>query len=372
MSSRLCGVLELMARLWASNSDRRQSVVWKAVVEPGVGSGAPNLTEVVAVAVTVRVRFLMSFVTGALVATASILTFLTAWRVDAAPDPKESTIINVEPARILDTRVDIGLPGPFVSATSRKLRVTGSIPTTTGDKVVVPDGATGVMMNVTVDRPSAAGFVSVRPGDAAGPPTTSSLNFAAGEPTANAVQVALPTAGANAGQIELTYDAFGVIGPNTEILIDVVGYTVNSGIQDLEQRLAALESAKPFAVTQNLSANTASTTDAVMLSVQVIAPANGDVTVNSSAYVNSPTQGRSFKCSITTGTTIPNVGHGHRQRWESGGLGDGSVGHLSGTRLFELAAGATGTYNLVCDYSGPGSGNVSDLTLTAIFTPDEV
>jgi len=133
-----------------------------------------------------------------------------------------SSVVTIDPVRILDTRdpVNIGLPGPFRSAVSQKLQVTGS---------AVPAGATGVLLNVTVVGPSAAGFLSVRPGDATGAPSTSSLNFTAGDIVPNSVQVGLPTAGANAGQIDITYDAFGQAGPTTEVLIDVVGYTVAGG-----------------------------------------------------------------------------------------------------------------------------------------------
>ncbi len=128
-----------------------------------------------------------------------------------------STIVTIDPVRILDTRdpVNIGLPGPFVSAISQKLQVTG---------VAVPAGATGVLLNVTVVGPTAAGFLSVRPGDANGAPSTSSLNFKAGDIVPNSVQVGLPTTGDHAGQIDITYDAFGQLGPTTEVLIDVVGY----------------------------------------------------------------------------------------------------------------------------------------------------
>ena len=68
----------------------------------------------------------------------------------AAPGPSESTIVTVTPERILDTRdpVNLGLNGPFTSAVSQKLQVTGSIPTATGTKTVVPAGATGVLLNV--------------------------------------------------------------------------------------------------------------------------------------------------------------------------------------------------------------------------------
>ena len=131
-----------------------------------------------------------------------------------------SSVVTIDPVRILDTRTDIGLPGPFVSAMSQKLQVTGA---------AVPAGATGVLLNVTVVAPSAAGFLSVRPGDASGAPSTSSLNFTAGDIVPTAVQVGLPTSGPTAGQIDITYDAFGTPGPTTEVLIDVVGYMTAGG-----------------------------------------------------------------------------------------------------------------------------------------------
>ena len=130
-----------------------------------------------------------------------------------------SSVVTIEPVRVLDTRDpnNVGLDGPFVSAVSQKLQVTGA---------AVPAGATGVLLNVTVVEPTADGFLTVRPGDATGTPSTSSLNFEAGDIFPNSVQVGLPTSGADAGTIEITYDAFGVAGPTTEVLIDVVGYMV--------------------------------------------------------------------------------------------------------------------------------------------------
>ena len=138
--------------------------------------------------------------------------------VDAASSTPSSTV-TITPVRVLDTRT-MGLPGPFVSAVSQKLQIIGS---------AVPADATGVLLNVTVVQPTAAGFVSVRPGDSSGAPSTSSLNFAAGQTVPNSVQVGLPTVRANAGQIDITYDANGVAGPTTELLIDVVGYMVPGG-----------------------------------------------------------------------------------------------------------------------------------------------
>ena len=138
---------------------------------------------------------------------------------NAASGPA-SSVVMIDPVRILDTRTDVGLPGPFVSPVSQKLQVTGA---------AVPAGATGVLLNTTVVGPTADGFLSIRPGDASGAPSTSSLNFKAGEVVPNSVQVGLPTSGATAGQIDITYDALGVSGPKTEVLIDVVGYLVAGG-----------------------------------------------------------------------------------------------------------------------------------------------
>ena len=147
----------------------------------------------------------------------------------------------VTPTRIMDTRdpVNVGLSGPFVSPVSQKLQVTGSVATTGGAKTVVPAGATGVLLNVTAVGPTANGFISVRPGDATGAPATSSLNVEAGSNVPNAVQVTLPVAGANAGKIDITFDAYGAAGPTTDILIDVVGYTTNTGLQALVADVAA-------------------------------------------------------------------------------------------------------------------------------------
>jgi len=139
--------------------------------------------------------------------------------VNAASGPT-SSVVTIDPVRILDTRTDVGLAGPFVSGVSQKLKVTGA---------AVPEGATGVLLNVTVVSPSAAGFLSVRPGDATGAPSTSSLNFVAGDVVANSVQVGLPTTGVNAGKVDITYDAFGQAGPTTEVLIDAVGYLIAGG-----------------------------------------------------------------------------------------------------------------------------------------------
>ena len=152
----------------------------------------------------------------------------------------ESSVVTLEPVRILDTRdpVNVGLDGPFVSPVAQDLKVTGSVPTTTGTKTVVPTGATGVFLNVTPVGSTAAGFISVRPANAAGLPSTSNVNFTTGATNPNAVLVELPVGGADDGKIEITFDASGVAGPTTDVLIDVVGYTSDAKLRALEANLA--------------------------------------------------------------------------------------------------------------------------------------
>jgi hypothetical protein len=184
----------------------------------------------------------------------------------------DSTTVLTDPVRVLDSRdpVNVGLAGPFASQVPQKLKVTGSIATTTGTKTVVPTGATGVLLNVTAVAPSADGFISIRPGDATGLPSTSSLNFTAGQIVPNAVLVALPTSGANAGKIDITYDAFGAAGPTTDILIDVVGYTNNSTLAALQAEIDAVEAAN---ATQQTQINAVEATNATQ-QTQIDAKAN--------------------------------------------------------------------------------------------------
>ncbi len=144
--------------------------------------------------------------------------------ISSAASTTSSSFVPITPVRVLDTRTGLGLTGVFTSPVSRDLLVTGTIATADGVQLVVPAGATAVSLNVTVVGPSADGFLSVRPADAAGAPTTSSLNFAAGQVIPNAVTVKVPTSGGDAGRIEITYNALGVAGPTTHILVDIVGY----------------------------------------------------------------------------------------------------------------------------------------------------
>ena len=166
---------------------------------------------------------------GAAVAVSVGAGGVVGW-VSAASSPR-SDFVAITPVRVLDTRdpVNVGLAGPFVSPTPQDLRITGTIATTAGNQVVVPEGATGVVLNVTAVGPGRAGFVSVRPANASGAPATSNLNVEAGTIVPNAVTVQVPTTGPDTGKIELSFDAYGAAGTTTDLLVDVVGYYAPAG-----------------------------------------------------------------------------------------------------------------------------------------------
>lgn len=174
-------------------------------------------------------------------------------RVFALPGSTESTVVTVDPTRVLDTRYDIGLTGRLQAFKASKLQVTGTIDTWIEadqqeiSRVVVPQGATGVLLNVTAVSPTGAGYLSVRPGDATGVPATAGLNFNPGEVVPNAVTVAVPTTAADAGKIDLYYGA-GSTGATMDVVVDVVGYTTNTGLIDLVKRVEQLEAASPARV----------------------------------------------------------------------------------------------------------------------------
>ena len=200
------------------------------------------------VSVSSRTRRLLGglAVVGAVIAgSVAVASVTSPGAVLALPGASESTVVTVEPTRVLDTRFDVGLD-QIVAATPDKLQVAGTIDTWIDAskelirREVVPAGATGVLMNVTAVSPTAGGYLSVRPGDATGVPATAGLNFNPGDVVPNAITVALPTSGSNAGQIDLYYGT-GAVGATMDLVIDIVGYTTNTGLIDLVNRVTTLE-----------------------------------------------------------------------------------------------------------------------------------
>jgi hypothetical protein len=138
-----------------------------------------------------------------------------------------SSFVPVSPVRVLDTRSDLGLVA-VTDGVAGTLKVTGSIATATSsgvvNAVVVPAGATAVVLNVTAVNPTAGGYVSLRPGDATGAPTVSTLNVTAGGTFPNGATITIPTTGTYAGEIQVWYEAYDTAVGSTELLIDIAGY----------------------------------------------------------------------------------------------------------------------------------------------------
>jgi hypothetical protein len=116
------------------------------------------------------------------------------------------------PCRILDTRDPNGpLGGPILSPGQQR---TFSV---TGGACVVPSTAKALSVNLTVVSPTAAGFVTVFPGDGSVPPT-SSINFTAGQIRANNGVFRL--AGDGSGRLNILNGSSG----STHVILDVNGY----------------------------------------------------------------------------------------------------------------------------------------------------
>ncbi|MGE3588908.1 MAG: hypothetical protein AB7L17_14380 [Ilumatobacteraceae bacterium] len=119
-----------------------------------------------------------------------------------------SYFVPLNPARLLDTRTGIGGNlAPLDEQVFTELDVTG-----VGG---VPDGdVTAVVMNVTVDQPTASGYLSLWP-SGEGQPVVSNLNFVQGQTVPNLVTVKV---GAN-GRVNV-FNSTGA----TSVVADVVGY----------------------------------------------------------------------------------------------------------------------------------------------------
>ncbi len=126
--------------------------------------------------------------------------------VAGGPPSAPGSYIALNPFRIVDTR--IGQAGEQLGSQvslNAKIAGVGDVPAT---------GATAVMLNVTVDAPTSAGFITVWPGGE-GRPLSSNVNFTAGQTVPNLVLCKLGMDGTVS-----FYNHTGL----TQLVVDVVGY----------------------------------------------------------------------------------------------------------------------------------------------------
>jgi hypothetical protein len=126
-----------------------------------------------------------------------------------ATGPAGARYTSVDPYRRFDTRNNWGFVGTQPIGPGQTL----SVDLSALDSPVPSTGVTGVVMNVTVTAPTAAGFLRVTP--AGGTSMTSSLNFTPGQTVPNLVTVPVPPSG--------VVDFFNAAG-STHVIADIVGY----------------------------------------------------------------------------------------------------------------------------------------------------
>lgn len=277
---------------------------------------------------------------------------------NAAVNPAESSFVPVDPVRVVDSRTVVGVAGPLSSLADQDVQVTGTINTTGGMKAVVPVGANGVVLNLTAIRPTADGFISVRPGGSTGTAATSSLNFDSGAVVANSVTVSVPTSGPDAGEISLRFDAFGISGPTANVAVDIVGYTTNATLTALQVGQLSVSAGG------DSSAPILATATAVQ-TVELIAPAAGEVLVSSSLtiYSNDFVNERGARCAISRDGVLGDV-------TQQVTLPTGSAGSLAGSRAFPVTEGESLTIDLICVKTNPANTeimNAEDASLIAHF-----
>jgi hypothetical protein len=200
-----------------------------------------------------------------------------------------------------------------------------------------------LVLNVTAVAPTQATYLTLYP-TGSPLPLTSNLNPTPGQPpTPNAVTVDLNASG--------QFDVFNKFG-NVHVIIDVVGLFYEHSHDVIEAKL-------PFAVS-DFSTELVDLPGTVA-SVEITAPVDGQVTVNSSAYVVMFPPGAAA-CYISSGSTET------VSEWFQPGTGSNN-GNVSGTWTFDINAGETNRYDYKC-YASSGSGFIVDPSgLTAIFTP---
>jgi hypothetical protein len=114
----------------------------------------------------------------------------------------------ITPIRDLDSTSGKGLSGSFISGTARVLTV--------GGLGGVPTDAKGISGNLTLLRPTSAGYGFIAP-TISGTPASSTLNSTTGLTVANGFDVAL-----SSGKLSIIW--MGTTGSKANFSLDVTGY----------------------------------------------------------------------------------------------------------------------------------------------------
>lgn len=254
----------------------------------------------------IRLRSMVWFATGAVLALIMSFLVLDAWRADAgSPGADDSTFVPVTACRLVDTRPlpdRIGPNGSWSITDTKILQATG-----TNGNCTIPTTAVGLSMNVTAVSATADGFLTFW--DTGPRPVASSLNPSVGQPPIpNAVNVKLAPNGSF-----MVYNKSGIV----DVIIDVNGYYIKASLQDLNARLAALEAQQPPILVEH--AELANVDEAIfgggtaanVLTVTINAPTAGDLIINGAISAFGGTYDR-FACSLL----VDGVSQGGSVMWD--------------------------------------------------------
>lgn len=188
---------------------------------------------------TLRVRSAAGVATAVVLAVLCTLLATQAWSAGAAPGDSDSTFVPTAGCRLADTRAAPNTVGsratPLGAGDVFEVTVHGANGDCTG-ALAIPADAVGVALNVTAVNATAQSNIRIYPANLAEVPTLSNLNVTAGAPpTPNKVDVKLSPD----GKIRV-YNFRGSVN----IFIDVVGYYTDATLQELSQRVVALEAAQ--------------------------------------------------------------------------------------------------------------------------------
>ena len=231
---------------------------------------------------------------------------LGVWSIESAP----AGLVPLEPGRIVDTRPNgETVDGLFAGIGLRDAG--GVLEVDVLGRAGIPDDTGAIVLNVTVNEPAAAGFVTVFPCGTA-PPNASNLNHDPGQTIANSVIVKL----GDAGRVCFFTDQV------SHLIVDVNGAypldaTFNAleparlldtrpGTQTIDGEFAgtgALQGGQEIALPVVGRGGVPAGTEAVVLNVTVNDPAlPGFITV----YPCGTTRPNASNLNYTTGQTVPN------------------------------------------------------------------
>jgi len=304
---------------------------------------------------------------GAAVAVTSGLAGVA--RITFAAGENAATYVAITPCRLLDTRTGTDNVGPRSSPLNADETYTAAVHGTNGN-CTIPTEAVGVVLNVTIDNPTSASYLTVFPADKP-LPLSSNLNWIQNQPpTPNAVTATLSATGAVS-----FYNHTGMV----DVLADVMGYYQGGGVIPTDHNhddryftegevlgiVGAAKSVSAYADGSQV-VPVGFLNPVVVRTVTINPPSTGNVIVNFSAKVAEDTVGDLIRCSITQGNVVDQA---HDSAWVYGGP-PATLGSIAGTRGFTAFVGEPFIVKLVCQHFGSnGTTDVHDSSLTATFTP---